>query len=115
MELTLSAGLPETFAFLGCSHYCGWTRDGRLIVTHMTESKRLARKLRALRQAVSQRMQAPLSEQHRRYASILRGHDACYGMPQNWCSLDTFHREVQRLWLTRLRARPLASLWDPFC
>jgi len=23
---------PETFAFLGFTHYCGWTRDGRFIV-----------------------------------------------------------------------------------
>ena len=25
---------PETFAFLGFTHYCGWTRDGRFIVKH---------------------------------------------------------------------------------
>ena len=27
---------PETFAFLGFTHYCGWTRDGRFIVKHKT-------------------------------------------------------------------------------
>src|SRR4051812_27581910 len=41
---------PETFAFLGFTHYCGWTRDGRFIVKHKTQSKRLTRKLTALRQ-----------------------------------------------------------------
>jgi hypothetical protein len=30
---------PETFAFLGFTHYCGWTRDGRFIVKHKTQSK----------------------------------------------------------------------------
>ena len=40
---------PETFAFLGFTHYCGWTRDGRFIVKHKTQSKRLTRKLTALR------------------------------------------------------------------
>jgi hypothetical protein len=39
---------PETFAFLGFTHYCGWTRDGRFIVKHKTQSKRLTRKLKAL-------------------------------------------------------------------
>jgi hypothetical protein len=38
---------PETFAFLGFTHYCGWTRDGRFIVKHKTQSKRLTRKLTA--------------------------------------------------------------------
>ena len=32
---------PETFAFLGFIHYCGRTRDGRFIVKHKTEGKRL--------------------------------------------------------------------------
>jgi hypothetical protein len=41
---------PETFAFLGFTHYCGWTRDGRFIVKHKTQSQRLTRKLTALRQ-----------------------------------------------------------------
>ncbi|MER9420629.1 hypothetical protein NKI95_32865 [Mesorhizobium sp. M0306] len=31
-------------------HYCGRTRDGRFIVKHKTEGKRLTRKLTALRQ-----------------------------------------------------------------
>ena len=38
---------PETFAFLGFTHYCGWTRDGRFIVKHKTQSQRLTRKLTA--------------------------------------------------------------------
>ena len=36
---------PATFAFLGFTHYCGWTRDGRFIVKHKTQSNRLTRKL----------------------------------------------------------------------
>lgn len=41
---------PETFAFLGFVHYCGQTRDGRFIVKHKTEGKRLTRKLKAVRE-----------------------------------------------------------------
>ena len=64
---------PETFAFLGFTHYCGWTRDGRFVVKHKTQSKRLTRKLTALRQqGWQQHMHAPMAEQQRWYASILR-------------------------------------------
>nr|WP_292715560.1 hypothetical protein [Mesorhizobium sp.] len=40
---------PETFAFLGFTHYGGRTRDGRFFVKHKTEGKGLTRKLTALR------------------------------------------------------------------
>ena len=29
---------PGTFAFLGFTHYCGWTRDGRFIVKRKTQA-----------------------------------------------------------------------------
>jgi hypothetical protein len=65
---------PETFAFLGFTHYCGWTRDGRFIVKHKTQSNRLTRKLTAVRQEALQLMHTPLADQHRWYSSVLRGH-----------------------------------------
>lgn len=49
----------ETFAFLGFTHYGGWTRDGRFIVKHKTEGKRLTRKLKAIRQEARRLMHAP--------------------------------------------------------
>ena len=36
---------PETFAFLGFTHYCGWTRDGRFIAKRKAQRNRLTRKL----------------------------------------------------------------------
>src|SRR5438477_10331138 len=69
----------ETFAFLGFTHYCRWTRDGRFIVKHKMQSKRLTRKLTALRQEAWRHMHAPMAEQQRWYASILRGHYGYYG------------------------------------
>ena len=59
---------PETFAFLGFTHYCGWTRDGRFIVKHKTQSKRLTRKLTALRQEAWRLMHAAAG----RAASLVR-------------------------------------------
>jgi group II intron reverse transcriptase/maturase len=81
---------PETFAFLGFTHYCGWTRNGRFIVKHKTQSKRLSRKLTALRQDARRSMHQPLVEQHRWYSSVLRGDYGYFGLPHNWRSLNGF-------------------------
>lgn len=96
---------PGTFAFLGFTHYCGWTRDGRFIVKRKTQSKRLTRKLKALRQQAWRHMHKPLAEQHRWYASILRGHYGYYGLPHNFRALSAFHRETCRIWFRCLRRR----------
>ena len=100
---------PETFAFLGFTHYCGRTRDGRFIVKHKTQSNRLTRKLKAVRQEAWRRMHAPLAEQHCWLASIMRGHYAYFGMPHNWPALNGFLRQVRRIWLSCLRRRSQKS------
>ena len=41
---------PETFDFLGFTHYCGRTRSGRFVVKRKTQAKRMVRKLKAVRQ-----------------------------------------------------------------
>jgi RNA-directed DNA polymerase len=108
---------PETFAFLGFTHYCGWTRDGRFIVKHKTQSQRLTRKLKALRPEAWRLMHAPLAEQHRWYSSILRGHYGYFGMPHNWRALSGFRQEVRRIWFNCLRRRSQKNRrmgWDWF-
>lgn len=66
------AGLPrpETFAFLRFTHYCGWTRDGRYIVKHKTQSRRVTRKLNEVREEAWRRMHEPLADQHRWLTSV---------------------------------------------
>jgi group II intron reverse transcriptase/maturase len=108
---------PETFAFLGFTHYCGWTRDGRFIVKHKTQSKRMTRKLKALRQEAWRLMHAPLAEQHHWYSSALRGHYGYFGMPHNWRSLNEFLQEVRRIWFKCLKRRSQKNRrmgWDRF-
>ncbi len=96
---------PETFAFLGFTHYCGWTRDGRFIVKHKTQSNRLSRKLTALRQEARRRMHTPLAEQHIWYSSVLRGHYGYFGLPHNWRSLHGLLQDARRIWFSCLRRR----------
>lgn len=108
---------PETFAFLGFTHYCGWTRDDRFIVKHKTQSQRLTRKLKALRREARRRMHAPLAEQHRWYVSILLGHYGYYGRPHNYPALNGFRQQVRRIWLHCLQRRSQKSRrmgWEKF-
>lgn len=108
---------PETFAFLGFTHCCGRTRDGRFIVKHKTEGKRLTRKLTALRQDAWRLMHAPMAAQHRWFAAVLRGHYGYYGRPHNYPALNGFHRQMRRIWLRCLRRRSQKSRrmgWSEF-
>ena len=62
-------------------------------------------------------MHAPLAEQHRWYASVLRGHYGYYGMPHNYRALSGFWQAVRRIWFTCLRRRSQKSRymgWDVF-
>ena len=54
-------------------------------------------------------MHRPLSEQHRWFAGILRGHNGYFGMPHNWLALNGFPRQIQRIWLVCLRRRSQKS------
>ena len=107
---------PETFDFLGFTHYCGWTRDGRFVVKRKTQSKRMSRKLRELRLRARQMMDAPVAVQHRWLCSVLRGHYAYYGLPSNFRSMNAFWWEVRRLWyrVLRRRERRRTCTWSRF-
>jgi RNA-directed DNA polymerase len=106
---------PPTFGFLGFTHYCGWTRDGRFVVKRKTQSKRLTAKLKSLREQARIRMHAPVTEQHRWLCQVLRGHYAYYGLPSNFRALNAFHQQVRLLWFRSLRRRSQRELaWDGY-
>ena len=99
---------PETFAFLGFTHYCAWSREGCFVVKRRTDRRRLTRKLHAVRAKQRYRMHAPLSVQHRWLCSVLRGHYLYYGLQSNWHPMNGFYRFYQELcrgWYRALRRR----------
>src|SRR5262247_2353000 len=53
-------GKPETFTFLGFTHYCGTSRkSGAFIVWRKTDKKRMVAKLRAIKAELRYRMHEP--------------------------------------------------------
>lgn len=106
---------PETFAFLGFTHYCARSRDGRFVVKRRTDRKRLTRKLHTVRTDQRRRMHAPLPDQHRWLCSVLRGHYRYYGLPSNWHAMNAFYDEVRRGWYRALQRRSQRGLtWERF-
>ena len=98
-------GKPETFNFLGFTHYCGQTRKGSFVVVRRTMRKRVCAKLQELKKELRRRMHDPVPEVAEWLGSVLRGHFQYYGVPFNSRALSNFRCHVVRLWLRTLRRR----------
>jgi RNA-directed DNA polymerase len=58
-------GKPETFEFLGFTHICAKTRDGRFKLARITSKKRMRVKLREVKTELRRRRHLPIPEQGR--------------------------------------------------
>ena len=102
--------------FLGFTHYCGKTRDGRFLLCQKTQGKRMIRKLKELRREMRRRMHQRLRDQHAWLSSVLRGHYAYFGISRNSRALGRFRLQVMkasRRVLLRRSQRPKLS-WERF-
>jgi len=98
-------GKPETFDFLGFTHICGVTRNGRFKLKRITIAKRLRAKLAEVKAELKRRMHQSVPEQGRWLASVVRGHQAYYAVPGNVQAVAAFRSQVTRHWLMALRRR----------
>jgi RNA-directed DNA polymerase len=98
-------GKPETFAFLGFTHICATTKSGRFWVRRKTDSKRMRAKLLTVKDQFRQRRYLPIPDQGKWLASVVRGHQAYYGVPGNYRAVHAFRTQVTRHWYQALRRR----------
>jgi group II intron reverse transcriptase/maturase len=96
---------PETFNFLGFTHLCGKTRNGRFLIHRQTIRKRLQAKLKEVKLELRQRMHDPVPEVGRWLRSVVAGHIRYYGVPTNKPALSIFRLQVGRLWRQALAQR----------
>lgn len=89
---------PETFDFLGFTHYWGKSRNGRAITKLQTAKDRLARSCKATWVSCRKNMHLPIQEQCRRLNWKLRGHYSYYGVTHNIGALRRYHLTVRRMW-----------------
>jgi group II intron reverse transcriptase/maturase len=98
-------GKPETFDFLGFTHYCAKTRAGKFRVGRKTLRKKAIAKLRGLKEQLRQRMHASIPEVGAWLRRVLTGHYNYYGVPGNSAAMEFFRDRLARLWYTTLRRR----------
>ena len=98
-------GKPETFSFLGFTHICATTKNGRFKLKRTTDKKRMRAKLSKVKAELIRRRDLPIPDQGRWLASVLRGHFNYYAVPDNGKAITTFRYRVTQLWLRALRRR----------
>jgi len=105
-----------TFDFLGLTHRCATSRNGKFTVYVGTMKKRLKRGLTAIAEWCQSHRHDPVDYQQRMLNAKLRGHYQYYGRPTNYRYLWKFFRAVRgiwRKWLAR-RTRGKRLTWETF-
>jgi len=103
---------PETFGFLGFTHICAKTRNGRFSLKRITNSKRMRAKQHQVKDELKRRRHHPIPEQGQWLASVVRGHLAYYAVPGNRDAVAAFRSRVTRDWHEALRRRSQRSRLD---
>ncbi len=87
-------GRPETFDFLGMTHYCRQTRKGHFGLGRKPVAKRMSRTLNAIRAKLRRRMHADTLETGRWLGQVLRGWYNYFAVPTSYPYLARFEQRV---------------------
>jgi len=105
-------GKPETFDFLGFTHICGRSHGtGYFTVYRKTIGKRMAAKLKEIRQELRRRRHASIVETQEWLHAVVRGYFQYHALPDNQHRLRSFRGDVLRAWLRQLRRRSQRNRW----
>lgn len=111
-----SASQPESFDFLGFTHFWSRSRKGSWVVKRKTADNRFRRAVRRIAEWCRFNRHLSMWEQYEALARKLRGHYQYYGVIGNKSSLQRFYYEVVclwRKWLSRRKRRGQCS-WARF-
>jgi len=116
---------PATFTFLGFTHICSTTRNGRFCIRRISQRTKVQAKLQEVSQALRRRISEPVPQVGKWLGQVLRGHYQYYGVPRNLPALHSFREAVVKLWKKTLGRRSqkgyvtwermgrLARIWLP--
>ena len=108
---------PETFDFLGFTHYCSRSRNGkRFRMKRVTARKKFREKLADFQQCLKENRTLSTRELWEKVCAKLRGHFAYYGVTDNSPGIARFDYEAKRLlikWLNR-RGGKRRMNWEKF-
>lgn len=111
-----NSGKPETFDFLGFTHYWGKSRKGNYVVKHKTAKDRFAKALSRLKEWLRKNRHEKVVDQHKTLCRKLQGHYNYYGVTGNYRKLYELLKETERLWKKWLgrRSRENDMRWEKF-
>ena len=99
-------GRPETFDFLGFTHYCTKDRNrGYFQLGRKPMAKRTTRTLKRIREVLRRQMHANVEDMARWLGKVLGGWLNYYAVPTSYQYLHRFVRRLKQLWLKVLRRR----------
>ena len=109
-------GKPETFTFLGFTHYCGKRRsNGSFTVWRKTAKKRMVAKLQAIKAELRRRMHEPTADVGAWLRKVVTGYHRYHAVPGNIDQLSVFGQRLRRLWWLILRRRSQRRVaWDRY-
>jgi group II intron reverse transcriptase/maturase len=89
---------PETFDFLGFTHFWGKTLRRGYAVRRQTKGKKVRAALTAIGEWCKRNRHEPMGQQHRTLSAKVRGHYAFYGIRGNHRALASFRYAATRQW-----------------
>ena len=98
-------GKPETFDFLGMTHFCATSRRGRFWVGRQPISKRVRRTLKRIKEALQKRMHLGRHKVAQWLGWVIKGWLNYYAVPGTSRIFKNFVWEVKRLLIRTLRRR----------
>ena len=108
---------PQSFDFLGFTHYWEKTRRGGYAVGRKTKGSKYHAALKRIGEWCKGNRHTPIPQQHHDLSRQVLGHYAYYGISGNSRALGCFWHAVKQLWHYWLRRRSRAAqeaqpLWD---
>ncbi len=96
---------PETFDFLGLTHYCSRTRSGGFKLGRKPIAKRVRRTLKAIKEKLRMRMHDDPMQTGQWLGMVLNGWLNYYAVPTSYPSLCRFRQRLQWHWKRTLQRR----------
>jgi group II intron reverse transcriptase/maturase len=105
---------PETFTFLGSTHFCGQLTTGTFTVWRITAKNRMVAKLKAIKAELQRRKHHRTSEVGAWLRQVVLGYYQYHAVPGNTTQLRVFSRRVAWLWRNVLvrRSQRARMGWD---
>lgn len=107
---------PQTFTFLGFTHYCSHGRNGKFRVKRKTSRKKFTKKCKEVHRVIREMRTRRLEVIMKKMNQILVGYYHYYGVTDNIGSLNNFRHQIRKSlfkWLNR-RSQKKSYTWEQF-